>query len=46
VLFEFKNYDKEEIGKEETNQTRNYLAKPNGEAGHHLLQSRSERCGA
>lgn len=30
VLFEFKNYDKEEIGKEETNQTRNYLTKPVG----------------
>ena len=25
VLFEFKNYDAEQIGKEETNQTRNYL---------------------
>jgi len=30
VLFEFKNYDKEEIGKDETNQTRNYLTKPMG----------------
>lgn len=30
VLFEFKNYDREEIGKEETNQTRNYLNKPMG----------------
>ena len=30
VLFEFKNYDHEEIGKEETNQTRNYLTKPMG----------------
>lgn len=30
VLFEFKNYDKTEIGKEETNQTRNYLTKPMG----------------
>lgn len=25
ILFEFKNYNDEEIGKEETNQTRNYL---------------------
>lgn len=30
VLFEFKNYDAEEIGKEETNQTRNYLSPPMG----------------
>jgi hypothetical protein len=30
VLFEFKNYDTEEIGKEETNQTRNYLTTPMG----------------
>lgn len=30
VLFEFKNYDTEEIGKEETNQTRNYLTPPMG----------------
>jgi hypothetical protein len=30
VLFEFKNYDAEEIGKEETNQTRNYLTPPMG----------------
>ena len=30
VLFEFKNYDREEIGKDETNQTRNYLTKPMG----------------
>ncbi|HEV2605575.1 MAG TPA: hypothetical protein VGU24_18160 [Microvirga sp.] len=30
ILFEFKNYDAEEIGKEETNQTRNYLTKPMG----------------
>lgn len=30
VLFEFKNYDTEEIGKEETNQTRNYLTQPMG----------------
>lgn len=30
VLFEFKNYDIEEIGKEETNQTRNYLTSPMG----------------
>ena len=30
VLVEFKNYDAEEIGKEETNQTRNYLSTPMG----------------
>ena len=30
ILFEFKNYDAEEIGKEETNQTRNYLTPPMG----------------
>lgn len=30
ILFEFKNYDTQEIGKEETNQTRNYLTKPMG----------------
>lgn len=30
VLFEFKNYDKTEIGKEEVNQTRNYLNKKMG----------------
>jgi hypothetical protein len=30
VLFEFKNYDTEEVGKEETNQTRNYLTAPMG----------------
>lgn len=30
VLFEFKNYDSEEIGKDETNQTRNYLTPPMG----------------
>ena len=30
VLFEFKNYDKTEIGKEEVNQTRYYLTKPMG----------------
>ena len=30
VLFEFKNYDSQEIGKEEVNQTRNYLTKPMG----------------
>jgi hypothetical protein len=33
VLFEFKNYDKEEIGKDETNQTRNYLTKAMGRLG-------------
>lgn len=30
VLFEFKNYDLEEVGKDETNQTRNYLTLPMG----------------
>ena len=30
ILFEFKNYDTEEIGKEETNQTRNYLTSSMG----------------
>lgn len=30
ILFEFKNYDKEEIGKDETNQTRNYMKQPMG----------------
>ena len=30
VLFEFKNYDITEIGKEEVNQTRNYMTEPMG----------------
>ncbi|MGE7416180.1 hypothetical protein [Methylobacterium tarhaniae] len=30
VLFEFKNYDTTEIGKDEVNQTRNYLTAPMG----------------
>lgn len=30
VLVEFKNYDSQEIGKDEVNQTRNYLTKPLG----------------
>jgi hypothetical protein len=30
VLFEFKNYDSSEIGKQEVDQTRNYLTKPMG----------------
>ena len=30
VLVEFKNYDSEEVGKDEVNQTRNYLTKPMG----------------
>jgi hypothetical protein len=30
ILFEFKNYDKSEIGKEEVNQTRNYLNSKTG----------------
>jgi len=30
ILFEFKNFDRQEIGKDETNQTRNYLTQPMG----------------
>ena len=30
ILTEFKNYEKEEIGKEDVDQTRNYLTKPMG----------------
>lgn len=30
VLVEFKNYDKEDVSKDEVNQTRNYLTKPFG----------------
>ena len=30
VLFEFKNYEADEVGKDETNQTRNYLTDPMG----------------
>jgi hypothetical protein len=30
ILFEFKNYDAESIGKDEVNQTRNYLTSPMG----------------
>lgn len=30
VLFEFKNYDSSEIGKDEVDQTRNYLTRPMG----------------
>ena len=30
VLFEFKNYDKDEIGKDEVNQTKDYLTSPMG----------------
>jgi hypothetical protein len=30
VLFEFKNYDGSEVGKDEVNQTRNYLTQPMG----------------
>jgi hypothetical protein len=33
VLFEFKNYDADEIGKEEINQTRNYLRRAFGRLG-------------
>ncbi|MFR0356646.1 hypothetical protein [Streptomyces sediminimaris] len=30
ILVEFKNYDSEEVGKDEVNQTRNYLTRPMG----------------
>jgi len=30
ILFEFKNYEQEDIGKEEVDQARNYLTKPMG----------------
>ena len=30
ILVEFKNYDGQEVGKEEVNQTRNYLTMPMG----------------
>jgi hypothetical protein len=33
ILFEFKNYDKTDIGKDEVNQTRNYLNKAMGKLG-------------
>lgn len=33
ILFEFKNYEREEIGKDETNQTRNYMKKTMGKLG-------------
>jgi hypothetical protein len=33
ILFEFKNYNTEEIGKDETNQTRNYMKQPMGRLG-------------
>lgn len=33
ILFEFKNYDKEEIGKDEANQMRNYMKKTMGRLG-------------
>jgi hypothetical protein len=33
ILFEFKNYDREDIGKEEVNQARNYMTKPMGRLG-------------
>jgi len=33
ILFEFKNYDKSEIGKEDVNQVRNYLTEPMGKLG-------------
>lgn len=38
VLVEFKNYDAEDVGKDEVNQTRNYLTKPMGKLA--LLCSR------
>lgn len=30
ILVEFKNYDSQDVGKDEVNQTRNYLTKPLG----------------
>ena len=33
VLVEFKNYDSQEIGKDEVNQSRNYLTRPLGRLG-------------
>ncbi len=33
ILFEFKNFDKEEVGKDATNQIRNYLTTPIGKLG-------------
>ena len=33
ILFEFKNYDISEIGKDEVNQVRNYLTEPMGKIG-------------
>lgn len=33
ILFEFKNYDKSDIGKDEVNQVRNYLTEPIGKLG-------------
>ena len=33
ILFEFKNYDVTEIGKEEVDQTRNYMTEPMGRLG-------------
>ena len=40
VLFEFKNYEKSEVGKEEVNQTRNYLTSPLGRLA--ILCTRTE----
>jgi len=40
VLIEFKNYDSQDVGKDEVNQTRNYLTKPMGRLA--LIVSRSE----
>lgn len=39
VLFEFKNYSTEPVGKDEVNQTRNYLSQPIGRLG--ILISRT-----
>ena len=33
ILVEFKNYDSQQLGKDEVNQTRNYLTKPLGRLG-------------
>lgn len=44
ILCEFKNYDSEEIGKDEINQTRNYLTKHIGRLA--LLCCNKEPCKA
>jgi hypothetical protein len=43
VLFEFKNYDKEPLGKDEVNQTRNYLTPPIGRLGIVVCRTPADR---